>query len=72
MLEQVAANDATMDGGPTTYLFLNTVSALLWRIDEVQHSCSEMSQGSHSLHLNDIPLLQRVVQDTGSVNHLEQ
>lgn len=52
-------------------LLLQRVSALLRRIHDVQHRRPQVSQSRDGLHLDGVPLLQRVVQDAGCVHHLQ-
>lgn len=51
-------------------LLLQRVTTLLGNIHDVQDGRSQVSQSRDGLHLNGVPLLQRVVQDTGGVHHL--
>lgn len=51
-------------------LLLQGVTALLGRVHDVQNRRSEVSQSRDGLHLDGVPLLQRVVQDPGGVHHL--
>lgn len=51
-------------------LLLQRVAALLRYVHYVKDGRPQVSQGRDSLHLNGVPLLQWVVQDTGGVHHL--
>mmetsp|Transcript_19433 Transcript_19433/g.74612 ORF Transcript_19433/g.74612 Transcript_19433/m.74612 type:complete len:651 (-) Transcript_19433:57-2009(-) len=53
-----------------TELLLEAVAALLRDIDHEEHSGAEMGQRGDGLHLDGIPVLQRVVEDTGGVDDL--
>merc|ERR1719219_3113124 len=59
-----------LDGVEEILLALQGVAALLAGVQEVEDGRSQMGEGSYGLHLNSVPVLQRVVQDTGGVNHL--
>lgn len=51
-------------------LLLQGVTALLRHVHDVQDRRAQVSQSRDGLHLDGVPLLQRVVQDTGGVHHL--
>lgn len=51
-------------------LLLKGVTALLRHVHDVQDRRAQVSQSGDGLHLDGVPLLQRVVQDTGGVHHL--
>lgn len=51
-------------------LLLQGVTALLRHVHHVKNRRSQVSQSSDGLHLDGVPLLQGVVQDTGGVHHL--
>lgn len=51
-------------------LLLQGLATLLGDVHHVEHGRSQMGQGCDGLHLNGVPLLQRVVQDPWGVNHL--
>lgn len=53
-----------------THLLLDSIATLLGDVNEIQDTAMEVCQSSDGLHLNDIPLLQRVIQDTRSIDHL--
>ena len=53
-------------------LLLQGVTALLRRVHDEQNRSSQVSQSCDGLHLDGVPLLQRVVQDTGGVHHLHR
>ena len=49
---------------------LGQLTALLARIDDVKDSGSQMSEGSDSLHLDRVPFLEGVIENSGSVDDL--
>lgn len=51
-------------------LLLQGVTALLRHVHDVQDGGSQVSQSRDGLHLDGVPVLQRVVQDTWGVHHL--
>lgn len=51
-------------------LLLEGVTTLLGNIHDIKNGRSQVSQSCNRLHLDGVPLLQRVVQDTGGVHHL--
>lgn len=51
-------------------LFLQGVTALLRNVHDVKNRRPEVSQSRDGLHLDGVPLLQRVVKDTGGIHHL--
>lgn len=51
-------------------LFLQGVTALLGYVHDVKNRRSQVSQSRDGLHLDGVPVLQGVVQDTGGVHHL--
>merc|ERR1719219_2112225 len=59
-----------LDGVEQVLLALQSVAALLTGVQEVEDSGPEMGEGSDGLHLYSVPVLQRMVQDTGGVNNL--
>ena len=56
--------------GLCSHLLLDGVAALLRDVDEVQHAALEVGQRRDGLHLDRVALLERMVQDAGSVHHL--
>ncbi len=48
------------------------VTALLRHVHDVKNCRSQVSQSRDGLHLDGVPLLQGVVQDTGGVHHLHK
>lgn len=56
--------------GGRPHLLLDGVAALLRDVDEVQHAALEVGQRRDGLHLDRVALLERMVQDAGSVHHL--
>lgn len=53
------------------HLLLQAVATLLRHIHHVEHSSTQMCQGSDSLHLNGVPVLQGMIQNTRSVYYLK-
>ena len=51
-------------------LFLQGVTALLGDVHDVKNRRPQVSQSGDGLHLDGVPLLQGVVQDTRGVHHL--
>jgi hypothetical protein len=51
-------------------LLLDTVTALLADIEEINDGASQMSHGSDGLHFNCVSVLQGMIQDTGGIDHL--
>ena len=49
---------------------LDQRTALLARIDDIEHCGSQVGEGSDGLHLDGVALLQRVVENSGSVDDL--
>lgn len=52
------------------YLLGDGVSTLFGYVENVEHRCSEMGQGGDGLHLDGVPLLQRMIQDAWRIYHL--
>lgn len=53
------------------HLLIQAMPTLLRHIHHVEHGSAQMCQGSDSLHLNGVPVLQGVIQNTRGVYHLK-
>lgn len=59
-----------LDGLEEGNLLVNRVAARLRDIQEEEDCSVQMSESGHSLHLNGVSLIQRVVEDAWCVNDL--
>jgi len=53
------------------YLLLQAMPTLLRHIHHIQHSGTKMCKRSYSLHLDGVPILQRMIQNTRSIYYLK-
>ena len=53
-----------------SHLLLKRISTLLRNIHNIENGSPQMSHGSNGLHLNGIPLLERMIKNTRCVNNL--
>lgn len=70
MLPSDLVGEQGSDAVEELQLLLQGVAALLRNIHDVKNRCPEVSQSRDGLHLDGVPLLQRVVKDPGGVHHL--
>mmetsp|Transcript_1884 Transcript_1884/g.4050 ORF Transcript_1884/g.4050 Transcript_1884/m.4050 type:complete len:569 (-) Transcript_1884:454-2160(-) len=68
--DQLLIGKKRLNGSKQITLLLDGVPALLANVHEIQHRARQVSQRRNRLHLDRVPLLQRMIQNPRRVDHL--